>query len=108
VATTIYGVLYLIIFGPDIVVPEDPLPFKLLLLLFLVGYLIVWMNEWIGGVIFILWYVAMWGFNLLIITPKYPGFYMGRVLGFPLFVIGILFVVRWYRGRRVEKVSNVP
>jgi hypothetical protein len=102
IALTIYGVLYSIIFGPDLANLGLCIP-SLLFLLFLVGYLIVWKNEGIGGAVFILWYVAWWGLSPLIIASENKdSFYLGVIFGLPLFSLGILFVVSWYKRRRVE------
>ena len=102
IALTIYGVLYAIIFGPDLAYLGISSP-SFLFLLFLVGYLIVWKNEGIGGAVFILWYVAWWGLRPLILASEHKdSFYMGIMLGVPVFVLGILFVVRWYKGRGAE------
>jgi len=71
---------------------------KALFVLFLVGYIVAWRNEGIGGAMFILWFLAMWGVELLIVAPIKPKDWGGGIaMGFPLFVLGILFVVRWYR-----------
>ena len=103
IALTIYGVLYLIIYGPDLAYLGLSIP-SLLFLLFLIGYLIVWKNEGIGGAVFILWYVAWWGLRPLILASEHKSsFYMGIMMGVPVFVLGILFVVRWYKGRGAEE-----
>jgi hypothetical protein len=129
IATSIFGVLYLIffilsfipagmfggVFGPggspvSSTVPFEPFDLeqifvKLLFLLFLVGYIVVWKNEGIGGAVFILWYVAVWGVELLIVAPIKPQDWGVCIpVGLPLFVLGILFAVRWYKGRIVETV----
>jgi len=69
IALTTCGVLYLIIFGPDLAYLGLSIP-GLLFLLFLVGYLIVWKNQGIGGAVFILWYVARWRLSPLIIASE--------------------------------------
>ena len=101
ITTSLFGLLYLIIFGQDLAYTGLSIP-SLFFLLFLVGYLIVWKNEGIGGAVFILWYVAWWGFRPLIIASEHKdSFYLGIIFGLPLFILGILFVVRWYKGRSV-------
>jgi hypothetical protein len=106
IALTIYGVLYLIVFGPDLAYLGLSIP-GLLFLFFCVGYLIVWKNEGIGGAVLILWYVAWWGLRPLLIASGYEdAFYFGVILGFPLLILGILFLVRWHRGRRDETVPS--
>ena len=125
IATSIFGLLYLIFIilgfipAPGGSPVSSTVPFKpfdlegicvkLLFLLFLVGYLVVWKNDGIGGAVFILWYVAMWGVELLIVAPIKPKDWGGGIaMGLPLFVLGILFVVRWYKGRSVETVPTAP
>lgn len=118
IATSVFGLLYSwfvvvsFIPAPDgnwisSAVPYEPnrqaqIVFTLLFLLFLIGYLVVWKNELIGGTLFLLWWVAMWFMEILNLAPiegadHDPG--SGIALGFPLFVLGILFIRRWYKGR---------
>jgi hypothetical protein len=107
IATSLYGLLYLlfVIFESgnpasltEVFVAADleELVFKLLFLLFVVGYIAVWKNEGIGGAIFILWYAGMWVFGLFISSQDGGTV---PVFGFPLFILSILFVVRWYKKR---------
>ena len=57
----------------------------------------------IGGAVLILWYVVWWGLGPLILASEHKdSFYMGTMLGVPVFVLGILFVMRWYKGRGAE------
>ena len=120
-ATTIFGLLYLwfviVSFIPapkgnwiSSTVPFDPFDreqifVKLLFLFFLVGYVAAWKSELIAGTLFILWYAGMWGVSVLIFAPIKPGDSAGGIaMGFPVFVLGVLFVVRWFRGRSLQKV----
>jgi len=117
IATSLFGLLYswfiIVSFIPapegswiSTTVPFEPFDLgqilvKLLFLLFLIGYLVVWKNELIGGAVFLLWWVAMWGVEIFVaakITGGDGG--GGIVMGFPLFVLGILFILRWYKGTR--------
>ncbi len=126
--TSLYGLVYLIfiilsfipgrvfgdIFEPggghpvSTTVPFEPFDqeqifVKLLFLLFLLGYLVLLRHKGVGGAILILWYVAAAAVEVFVVAPISPDDWgMGLVAGFPLFVLGILFVVGWYRGRRVE------
>ena len=103
VISTIYGVLYLIAFGPDLAYSGLSIP-SMLFLFFLVGYLLIWKHEGIGGAVFILWYVGWWILRPILIDSEYrDAFYLGVILGIPLLIIGILFVVRWYRGRATKE-----
>jgi len=121
IATSIFGLLYSwfiiasLIPSPEgswvsSTVPyEPPYPEQifvvLLFLLFLTGYLVVWKNELIGGIIFLLYWVAMWCVEIFVLAPIVGGDAGGGIaMGFPLFVLGILFVRRWYKGKTVWTV----
>lgn len=41
---------------------------KVLFVFFLVGFFMAWKNRLAAGVLFILWWAAMWGFETLIVT----------------------------------------
>tara|TARA_B100000315_G_C14579325_1_gene589623 strand:- start:1717 stop:2169 length:453 start_codon:yes stop_codon:yes gene_type:complete len=101
-------------FGPDgspvnNTVPYDPFDVeqifvKGLFVLFLVGYLALWKHEAIGGVAFLLWWVAVWGVELIIVAPlHFSDAVVGIIAGLPLFVFGILFVRGWYKKRSVQE-----
>lgn len=125
IATAIYGVLYawfvIVSFIPapegnwvSSTVPFEPFDLeqifvKLLFLLFLIGFLVVWKNELAGGVIFLVWWVAMWGMEIFVVAPIKGGDAGGGIgMGLPLFVLGILFVRHWYKGRSVETIPTAP
>jgi hypothetical protein len=73
-----------------------------LLTLRAVGYLIAWRNEGIAGALFICWWMVIWGVDLLVWAPTNPsGSGIGIVAGFPLFVVGLLFLRARYRGKIV-------
>ena len=121
IVTSIFGLLYLwfvvvsFIPAPDGTWVNPAIPyelsrqgmivFALMFLLFFTGYIIVWTNELIGGIIFILWWVAMWFMEILNLAPVEvmpPGDRDGGggiAMGFPLFILGIVFIRRWYKGR---------
>lgn len=125
IATSIFGVLYLIFIVASFIaasggspvsttVPFEPFDLeqifvKSLFLIFLVGYFAAWKSELIAGIIFILWYGAMWEVELLVVAPIKPNDWGGGIaMGFPLFVLGVLFVLRWYKGTRLESVRTAP
>ena len=106
VLTSIYALLYVALIvsaifdegfrkqGADTLVVFIPL------VIFLVGYVVIWKNEIYGGLIFILWWIGMW----------YVGFILSEtdkgvavVMGFPLFVLAILFIVSGYKNRKVKQ-----
>ncbi len=74
---------------------------RLMFVLFLPGYFVAWKNEGVAGVIFILWWVVMWGMDLLVMAPSGPegGGGMAIAMGLPVFVLGILFLVKSKKGR---------
>ncbi len=73
---------------------------RLMFVLFLPGYFVAWKNEGVAGVIFILWWVAMWGMDLLVMAPSgSEGRGMAIGMGVPVFVLGILFLVNSKKGR---------
>jgi len=95
--TTIYGVLYLILVisrffeGPyDL---EEIIAY-LAFIIFLVGYYYSWRNELIAGIIFIFWWGIMCYLGIFIAETDRG---VGVVIGFPMFIIGILFIISWYR-----------
>ena len=111
IALSVFGALYLLFFVSSLIpsadgswvssnVPYDPwvrehIFMGALFPVFLVGYFVAFRNEWIAGVIFILWWVAMWGMDLLVMAPYGPegGAGAGIGMGLPVFVLGILFLV---------------
>jgi hypothetical protein len=124
-ALSVYGLLYLwFIITSFIPAPEgnwisSTVPFepswdrhfiaiRLMFVLFLPGYFVAWKNEGVAGVIFILWWVVMWGMDLLVMAPSGPegGGGMAIAMGLPVFVLGILFLVNWYRRRMPPHPDN--
>ena len=123
IMTSIFGLLYgwfvvvSFIPDPDAAVPYEPsrqlmIVFTLMFLLFFTGYLAIWTNELIGGIIFILWWIAMWFVEIFYLAPVEGadgGDRGGGIpMGFPLFVLGIVFIRRWYRGRDGRAVKTKP
>ena len=78
----------------------DFIAIRLMFVLFLPGYVVAWTNEGVAGAIFILWWVVMWGMDLLVMAPAMPdGGGMGIAMGLPVFVLGILFLKNSRKGR---------
>ena len=116
IAISVIGVLYFLLFildgpayspGESFELWERGQTFvRLMFMFFLVGYLVAWKNEGIAGVIFILWWIAMWGVEIFVFYPANPGESGVAVVGgIPLFVIGILFVRRWHTAKKVQAVT---
>jgi len=69
-----------------------------LFLLFILGFSLSWNNMIITGVIFLLWNVGMWILELFIVEK---GGGLGIVMGIPLLILGVLFIVIGYKNRKV-------
>ena len=108
--TTIFAILYLILlisfyidgfsgFNLEVIIVN------IAFIIFLIGYYFCWKNEMIAGIIFIFWWGIMWYLGLFIAEQDRGA---GVVMGVPLFILGILFIVSWYReGSRPDNSSNV-
>lgn len=101
VLTSIYGILYvlLIISGQYGDSRYEPLVVHILFAVFLVGYFTIWKNEVYGGLIFVLWWIGTWYLGLYIVEQDRGA---AVVMGIPLFVLAILFLVSGYRKRKLE------
>jgi hypothetical protein len=112
ILTSLYGLLYLIFIIISFIpssegspvsgtVPFDPFDFeqivvKLLFVLFLVGYFILWKNEGLAGLIFVVWWLGMWCLGLFVAQHDRGA---GVAMGLPLFVLAIMLIISWYRKR---------
>lgn len=102
ILTTIYGTLYAILIlsfllfeNPDFTsLNLEGIIVTLAIIVFFIGYYFSWKNELIGGIIFIFWWGIMWYLGLFV-AERDKG--AGVVMGVPMFIIGILFIVYWYR-----------
>ncbi|MFI5179802.1 MAG: hypothetical protein ACHQPI_00215 [Thermoanaerobaculia bacterium] len=105
VLTSIYGLLYLVFIlgGGYGTAGSEPVVVKLLFLLFLVGYAVVWLDERVGGAVFVLWWAGMWYLGLFVARTDRGA---GVVMGVPLFVLGIIFIVSWYRRRGARQPGS--
>lgn len=99
--TSIYGLLYVVFMatGSYGTSGSEPTVVKLLFLLFLVAYVVVWLNEGLGGALFVAWWIGMWYLGLFV-TQQDRG--AGVVMGLPLLVLALLFVRAWYRRIRTR------
>ena len=105
ILTSIYGLLYVVFLasGSYGSTGSEPVVVKLLFLLFLVGYAAVWLDERVGGVLFVLWWAGMWYLALFVAREEREA---GVVMGAPLFVLAILFVISWYRRRGADVAAR--
>ncbi len=121
IATSLFGLLYLAFIILSFIPAQEgspvssAVPFrpfdleqicvKLLFLLFLVGYCAAWKSEWVAGALFILWYAAMWCLELFVVAPLRNNGGGGIGMGLPLFVLGVLFILHWHRGRTINAAA---
>ena len=74
--------------------------FILLAMVFLVGLYFLWSNrEGLAGLLFILWYAALWPCQIFIAGDNFedlpaPGIFM--------FIVGVLSLIYWYRKRKQQ------
>jgi membrane protease YdiL (CAAX protease family) len=109
ILTTIYGALYIILLlsfllfeNPDFNnINLEAIMVSLAFVVFFIGYYYSWKNELIAGLLFIFWWGIMWYLGLFV-AERDKG--AGVVMGVPMFIIAILFVVYWYR--RDIKTTN--
>ncbi len=99
---SIYGLLYVLFmvsgqYGDS---GYEPLVVKILFAIFLVGYLTIWKNEIYGGLIFVLWWIGLWYLGIFIAEHDKGA---GVVMGAPLFVLAIFFIISGYKNRKAKQ-----
>ena len=75
VLTLLFGLLYLLFVasGSYGMAGSEPVVVKLLFLLFLVSYAVVWRDERIGGMVFVLWWAGMCGTSACLSPGRIAG-----------------------------------
>lgn len=68
----------------------------LLFLVFVLGFIVLWKNELIAGIILIVWYGIQW---CLVLWVWVDGG-MTVILGFPIAILGVLALIHGLRKRR--------
>jgi hypothetical protein len=117
ILVSIYGILYLLFIIISFIpsqegspvggtVPFNPFDFeqtivKLLFVPFLFGYFILWKNEGLEGLVFIIWWIGMWCLGLFVAQQDRGA---GVGMGFPLFILSILLIISWVRKRAVSHI----
>ena len=101
---SIYAILYILIGWDDFLSINAPNSWgieysvlKILFIIFVIGYLISWKNELASGVIFILWFLGMCYENFFLCTSDCGA---GIVMGIPLLILSIFFIVYGVREKR--------
>lgn len=102
--TTVYALLYILFmvtrqYGTA---GAEPTVVKILFALFLVGYIAVWMNEGLGGAIFVVWWIGMWYLGVFVAQSDRGA---APVIGFPLFVLAVLFIIAWLKKRKAAPID---
>ncbi|MEN8191833.1 MAG: hypothetical protein ABFS12_03385 [Bacteroidota bacterium] len=99
--TTIYAILYAILLLSFLLFEDytfkitlEGIIIILAVIIFFIGYYYSWRNERIAGTIFIFWWGIMWYVGLFVAETDRGA---GVVMGVPMFIIGILFIVSNYR-----------
>lgn len=103
ILTSVFALLYLVFIAANFIQPGNNNPYdpeniivNLAFIIFLIGFYFSWKNELIAGIIFIFWWGVMWYLGLFIAAHDKGA---GAVMGIPVFIFGILFIVSWYRKR---------
>jgi len=104
VLTSIYALLYILFmvtkqYGTA---GSEPTVVKILFALFLVGYIVAWMNEGLGGAIFVVWWIGMWYLGVFVAQSDRGA---AVVMGFPLFVLAVLFIIAWFKKRKAAPAA---
>jgi hypothetical protein len=114
----IYGALYLIFVIVGFIPAQEGSPVaasipyhpfglegslvKVMFAFFLVGFFTAWHNRLAAGALFLLWWAGMWCLEMLMVSRGLHG--GAIVMGFPMFVLGVLFMVSGYRTSRARTV----
>jgi hypothetical protein len=102
--TTVYALLYILFMATRQygTAGAEPTVVKILFALFLVGYIAVWMNEGLGGAIFVVWWIGMWYLGLFVAQSDRGA---AVVMGLPLFVLAVLFISAWLKKRKAAPID---
>lgn len=106
ILTSLYGILYLLFMASESygTSGSEPLVVKLLFVVFLVGYFILWKNEGLGGLVFVIWWLGMWYLGIFVAEHDRGA---GVAMGLPLFILAVLFIIAWYR-KRARSSTSAP
>jgi hypothetical protein len=104
ILTSVYALLYILFMVTENygTAGSEPTVVKILFALFLVGYIVVWMNEGLGGAIFVVWWIGMWYLGLFVAQQDRGA---AVVIGFPLFVLAVLFIIAWFKKRKAAPTA---
>jgi len=74
----------------------------LLFLVFVLGYIVLWKNELISGVILIVWHIIQW----ILVFFVWPDGGMTLILGLPIGILGILALIYGFRKKKTSKNTS--
>ncbi|MBG0786318.1 MAG: hypothetical protein H0S79_14575 [Anaerolineaceae bacterium] len=74
----------------------------LLFLIFVLGFVVIWKNELIAGIVLIVWYGIQWCLVLWV----WPDGGMTVILGFPIAILGVIALIYGLRNRRPSNSSE--
>jgi hypothetical protein len=103
---TIYAMFYLILGSEDLLSiyaqNSFDIALKILFAIFVIGYVISWRKELASGVIFIFWFLGMCYANFFLCPGGITGQDCGNgiVMGIPLLILSIFFIVYGIRQKR--------
>jgi hypothetical protein len=106
--TSIYGILYLLFIVAEILSANEQfnpegIMVKLLFIVFLIGFYLSWEREGLAGLIFIFWWIGMWYLALFVVEHDRGA---GVVMGIPLLIIGIGFIISWYKNKKRINITT--
>ena len=104
VLTSVYALLYILFMVTEQygTAGSEPTVVKILFALFLVGYIAVWINEGLGGAIFVVWWIGMWYLGLFVAQTDRGA---AVVMGLPLFVLAVMFIFAWFKKREAARTT---
>ncbi|TKJ41635.1 hypothetical protein CEE37_03450 [candidate division LCP-89 bacterium B3_LCP] len=102
ILTTIFGLLYVLflISGSYGHSGSEPLVIYIMFAVFLIGYVTMWKNELYCGLIFVLWWIGMWYLGVFVAEQDKGA---AVVMGFPLFIIAILFIISGIKKKKATQ-----
>jgi len=102
--TSVYALLYVlfIVTGNYGATGSEPTVVKILFALFVVGYVVVWMSEGLGGAIFVVWWIGMWYLGIFVAQSDRGA---AVVMGFPLLVLAVLFIIGAFKKRNANPAA---
>jgi hypothetical protein len=74
----------------------------LLFLIFVVGYYFLWKNEFLSGLILVVWHIIQW----ILVFFVWPDGGITLILGLPIGILGILVLIYGIRKKKASKNTS--